>query len=36
MLIESLRSVGYSLETALADVIDNSVACFAVKDVSHG
>lgn len=26
MLMESLRSMGYTLETALADVIDNSVA----------
>ena len=32
-LIESLRSVGYSLSTALADIIDNSIAAEA-KNVS--
>ena len=25
MLIESMRDIGYSLKTALADVIDNSI-----------
>lgn len=30
-LIESLRSIGYSLETALADIIDNSVTAEADK-----
>lgn len=29
MLMESLRSMGYTLETALADVIDNSIAAGA-------
>lgn len=29
MLIESMRDIGYSLETALADVIDNSIAAGA-------
>jgi hypothetical protein len=29
MLMESLRSMGYSIETALADVIDNSIAAGA-------
>lgn len=29
MLMESLRSMGYKLETALADVIDNSIAAGA-------
>lgn len=29
MLIESMRDIGYSLETAMADVIDNSVAANA-------
>src|SRR5690349_21023023 len=28
-LIESLRSVGYSLPTALADILDNSIAASA-------
>jgi hypothetical protein len=32
-LIESLRSVGYTLPTALADIIDNSIAAEA-KNVS--
>lgn len=30
-LIESLRSVGYSLQTAIADIIDNSIAAGAGK-----
>jgi Histidine kinase-, DNA gyrase B-, and HSP90-like ATPase len=30
-LIESMRDLGYSLETALADVIDNSIAAHASK-----
>lgn len=30
-LIESLRSVGYSLQTAIADIIDNSVAAGALN-----
>lgn len=30
-LIESLRSIGYSLETAVADVIDNSIAAKAAN-----
>jgi hypothetical protein len=34
-LIESLRSVGYSLPTAVADVIDNSVAAEARKVWVH-
>lgn len=29
MLIESMRDIGYSLETALADIIDNSIAAKA-------
>ena len=29
MLIESMRDFGYSLETALADVIDNSITAGA-------
>ena len=32
VLVESLRDVGYSLQTAVADVIDNSVAAGA-RDV---
>jgi hypothetical protein len=28
-LLESLRSIGYTLETALADIIDNSIAAMA-------
>ena len=28
-LVESLRSVGYSLPTAIADIVDNSVAAHA-------
>ena len=31
MLIESMRDVGYSLETALADVIDNSITAGATE-----
>jgi hypothetical protein len=31
MLIESMRDIGYSLETALADVIDNSITAGARK-----
>ena len=31
-LIESTRAIGYSLETAVADIIDNSIAANA-KDV---
>lgn len=31
MLIESMRDIGYSLETALADIIDNSIAASAKK-----
>lgn len=31
MLIESMRDIGYSLETALADVIDNSITAGASK-----
>jgi len=30
-LIESLRSIGYSLDTALADIIDNSISAEATK-----
>ena len=34
-LIESTRAIGYSLETAIADIIDNSIAANANKvDVS--
>src|SRR5262245_34424568 len=29
MLIESMRDIGYSLETALADVVDNSITAGA-------
>lgn len=29
MLIESMRDIGYSLETALADIVDNSIAADA-------
>ena len=29
ILIESLRDIGYTLETALADVIDNSITALA-------
>lgn len=40
MLIESMRDIGYSLETALADVIDNSISAGAtlihlMVDSSH-
>jgi hypothetical protein len=31
MLVESLRSMGYTLETALADVVDNSIAAGAKR-----
>src|SRR5438045_552788 len=31
MLIESMRDIGYSLETALADLIDNSITSGASK-----
>ena len=31
MLIESMRDIGYSLETALADVIDNSISAGATE-----
>jgi hypothetical protein len=31
MLIESMRDIGYSLETALSDIIDNSIAAGADK-----
>lgn len=31
MLIESMRDIGYSLETALADVIDNSITAEATE-----
>ena len=31
MLIESMRDIGYSLETALADVIDNSITAKATR-----
>ncbi|WP_207759194.1 ATP-binding protein [Sandarakinorhabdus cyanobacteriorum] len=31
MLIESMRDIGYSLETALADIIDNSIAAAASR-----
>ena len=29
VLIESMRDIGYSLETALADIIDNSITAGA-------
>lgn len=35
VLIESMRDVGYSLETALADVIDNSIAAGATAVEVH-
>jgi hypothetical protein len=28
-LLESLRSIGYTLETALADIVDNSISASA-------
>lgn len=31
MLVESLRDLGYSLETALADIVDNSIAARATN-----
>ncbi len=31
MLIESMRDIGYSLETALSDIIDNSIAATASR-----
>lgn len=31
MLIESMRDIGYTLETALADVIDNSITAGATE-----
>lgn len=31
MLIESMRDIGYSLETALADIIDNSISAGATR-----
>lgn len=30
-LLESMRSVGYDLNTAIADIIDNSIAANATK-----
>lgn len=30
-LLESMRSVGYDLNTAVADIIDNSIAANATK-----
>ena len=30
-LVESMRSIGYSFDTALADIIDNSIAANASK-----
>ena len=30
-LIESMRSIGYSFETAIADIIDNSISAKATK-----
>ena len=35
MLIESMRDIGYSLETALADVIDNSITAGASEIHIH-
>ena len=32
VLIESTRSIGYSFETAVTDIIDNSIS-FAAKDI---
>lgn len=32
VLIESTRSIGYSFETAVADIIDNSISA-AAKDI---
>lgn len=31
ILIESMRDIGYTLETALADIVDNSIAAGATK-----
>jgi hypothetical protein len=31
VLVESLRDIGYSLETAVADIIDNSISAHATK-----
>lgn len=31
ILMESTRSIGYSVEAAIADVIDNSIAAFATN-----
>ena len=31
ILIESIRSIGYSFETAIADLIDNSISAKATK-----
>src|SRR4051812_44338003 len=31
MLIESMRDIGYTLETALADVIDNAISADATR-----
>ena len=33
-LLESMRSVGYSLNTAVADIIDNSIAAHAKPSAS--
>ena len=39
-LLESMRSVGYSLNTAVADIIDNSIAAHAktisIRYFDHG
>ena len=35
-LMESTRSIGYSIESAIADVIDNSVAAGASRVDSNG
>ena len=32
-LSESMRDIGYSLETAIADIIDNSIANSALIDL---
>ena len=34
LLIESIRDIGYSLETAIADLVDNSISAGA-KTVSY-
>ena len=35
VLMESTRAMGYSLESAIADIIDNSIAANASNEISN-